>query len=366
MEPVRVLVVDDSALFRRLVADVLSAEPGIEVVGVAPTGRIALAKIPDVAPDLVTLDVEMPDLDGLATLAEMQRHFPEIPVVMLSSLTERAAAVTLDALALGAADYVTKPSARNLDGARERLRSELVPKIRAIAMTRRAASLPSRSPAARARAPIDLSRGGPAPATPVLVLGVGASTGGPAALARLLSALPSDFPIPILIVQHMPPVFTRLLAQRLGAEAQLPIREAIPDAELLPGEVWIAPGDHHLAVARHGSQVRLRLHQGAPENFCRPSVDVLFRSLARTYGAGLLAVILTGMGQDGCRACREIWERGGRIIAQDETTSVVWGMPGAVVRAGLADCVLPLDELPAEILRRVAGPDRAAPTRSLP
>jgi two-component system chemotaxis response regulator CheB len=194
-------------------------------------------------------------------------------------------------------------------------------------------------------------------AGPVEVVAIGVSTGGPNALAELLPGIPAGFPVPILIVQHMPPVFTGLLAQRLAAQCRIPVREGTMGALLGPGVAWIAPGDYHMTIERRAAEVRLRTHQGQPENSCRPAVDVLFRSVAQAYGSRSLAVILTGMGQDGLRGCEAIHETGGQVVVQDEASSVVWGMPGAVALAGLAERVLPLSQMAAEITRRV---ERAA------
>jgi two-component system, chemotaxis family, protein-glutamate methylesterase/glutaminase len=351
---IRVLVVDDAVVFRRLVSEVLAGDPALEVVGTAPNGRIALARVPQVAPDLVVLDVEMPEMDGLATLAELRKLYPRLPVIMFSALTERGARATLDALALGAADYFTKPDSPNgVDGSLEVVRDELIPRIKALC---RHVTAPTPAPpggwdhgseASGAAAPGTLALGERGSAR---VLALGTSTGGPNALAAVLGRLPVDLPVPVVIVQHMPPMFTRLLAERLSAEFAIPVHEGTTGALLEPGRALIAPGDYHMVVSGNGPSFRVRLHQEAPENSCRPAVDVLFRSVAKAYGAHALAVVLTGMGQDGLRGCEAIRAAGGRVIVQDEASSVVWGMPGAVARAGLADRVLPLDSIADEIL----------------
>jgi two-component system, chemotaxis family, protein-glutamate methylesterase/glutaminase len=355
---IRVLVVDDAVVFRRLVTDELSKDPALEVVGTAANGRIALAKMSQVNPDVVILDVEMPEMDGLATLAELRKTYPRLPVIMFSALTERGAKATLDALALGATDYFTKPAnAGSLDGSLEVIREQLIPQIKTLC-----ASQPGRTPTKdrptsaglRALAPAPRRPG--APTGPVEVLAIGASTGGPNALADVFCRLPADFPVPIVIVQHMPPMFTRLLAERLSAQFPIRVQEGSSGAVLEPGHAWIAPGDHHMIVVRDGTQVRLLLHQNPPENSCRPAVDVLLRSVAKAFGPNSLSVILTGMGQDGLRGCEALHEAGGQILAQDEATSVVWGMPGYVARAGLADRVLPLSLIADEILRKVRPP----------
>jgi two-component system chemotaxis response regulator CheB len=280
---------------------------------------------------------------------------------MFSALTERGAAATLDALALGATDYFTKPTEEGtLDASLAVIREQLIPEIKALCATgcgRRAsgaAASASRPPSGLDRpAVVQPPRRPTAPPGPIQVLAIGASTGGPNALAELFRRLPADFPVPIVMVQHMPPLFTRLLAERLTAQFPIRVQEASSGSGLQPGQAWIAPGDHHLIVVRDGLQVRMLLHQDPPENSCRPAVDVLLRSVAKSFGPHSLAVILTGMGQDGLRGCEAIREAGGQILVQDEATSVVWGMPGYVARAGLADRVLPLSLIADEILRRV-------------
>jgi two-component system, chemotaxis family, protein-glutamate methylesterase/glutaminase len=355
MSKIRVLVVDDAVVFRRLLANELARDPALEVVGTAADGRIALAKMTQLNPDLVILDVEMPELDGLATLKQLRKGYKSLPVIMFSALTERGAEATLDALALGATDYFTKPaSAGGLDSSLEVIREQLIPKIKALC----ARDASGARGLGRVVAPATRSSPSGAPSPPkvsrsVHVLAIGASTGGPNALLEILRPLPADFPVPIVIVQHMPPMFTRLLAERLSAECAIPVQEATSGTILQAGKAWIAPGNFHMIVAPQGHQMGLQVHQDAPENSCRPAVDVLLRSLAKAFGPNSLTVILTGMGQDGLRGCELVREAGGQILVQDEATSVVWGMPGSVARAGLADRVLPLSLMANEILRRV-------------
>lgn len=362
MAKTRVLVVDDAVVFRRALANELAGDSALEVVGTAANGRIALARMAQVSPDIVILDVEMPEMDGLATLAELRKSYPRLPVIMFSALTERGAEATLDALALGATDYFTKPAeAGGLDASLTVIREQLIPKIK-ILCARARGQIPMQDGLCPATAPappaaflagVSTPRRSSGPPAPVQVVAIGASTGGPNALAEIFRRLPADFPVPIVIVQHMPPMFTRLLAERLSSEFALRVQEGNAGSVLEPGLAWIAPGDYHMIVHREGTQVRMRVHQEPPENSCRPAVDVLFRSVAQTFGSHSLAVILTGMGQDGLRGCESIREAGGQILAQDEATSVVWGMPGYVARAGLADRVLPLSLIGDEIVRRV-------------
>lgn len=352
MPKIRVLAVDDSVVVRRLLTEALSADPAIEVVATAPNGRIALAKIPQSNPDLITLDVDMPELDGLKTLAELRKSYRNLPVIMFSALTEENAAATLDALALGANDYVAKPSGTlGVQAALERIQKELAPRIKALC---RSVPPPSR-PTATSIGPAERPAIKPPPlehqrASIDLVV-IGVSTGGPNALAELLPEIAPNFPAPILIVQHMPPIFTRHLADRLAARSAIRVREAAAPEILQADGAWIAPGNFHMIVKRDGPNVRIGLTSDPPENSCRPSVDVLFRSAAEVYGPRTLAVVLTGMGQDGLRGCELISSAGGRILVQDAATSVVWGMPGAVAKAGLADKVLPLNQIAAELNR---------------
>jgi len=363
MSKIRVLIVDDSVVIRRIVSDVLTADPELEVVGTAANGRIALAKIPQVNPDIVTLDVEMPEMDGLETVAAIRKLYPRLPVIMFSTLTQRGAATTLDALTLGASDYVTKPAnVGSVSAAQQSLRDQLIPKIKGLC------GRPETPAPKLMKASIDSTRSRPSVRSSIAqsvvgIVAIGVSTGGPNALAALMPGFPADFPVPIVIVQHMPPVFTRLLADRLGSLSPLTICEATPGEEVHAGRVYVAPGNYHMIVKRAGSVMRIATNQEQPENSCRPAVDVLFRSVVDVYGAASLGVILTGMGQDGLHGCEQIREAGGQIIAQDEATSVVWGMPGFVTRAGLPDQVLPLSGIAPEIVRRV-GKGRADPRAS--
>lgn len=363
MRKIRVLVVDDAVVVRQIVSSVLTEDPQIQVVGLAQNGRVAITKARQLEPDVVILDVEMPEMDGLETVSALRRDHPHLPVIMFSTLTDHGAVVTLEALARGATDYATKPSnVGSLDVARQRIRDDLVPRVKILSgrgITTPSASLMTPPTASR---PQRESSGAPAD---VVVIGV--STGGPNALAVLLSDLPGDLPVPLLIVQHMPPIFTKLLAERLSTKTPIKVREGVHGDQLRPGYAWIAPGNYHMAVWRDGGAIRLHMNQGPPENSCRPSVDVMFRSVAEVFGPRTLAIVMTGMGQDGFRGCGAIREAGGQILVQDEATSVVWGMPGAVANARLADKVLPLQQLAPEILRRLLDgrtKKRAVPTQT--
>jgi two-component system, chemotaxis family, protein-glutamate methylesterase/glutaminase len=352
MGKIRVLVVDDSVVIRKVVSETLAEDAEIEVAGIAANGLIALAKMSQLSPDVVILDIEMPELDGLQTLARLKQTHPKVPVIMFSSLTEVGAKATLDALALGASDYFAKPSgAGGLEESKRVIREKLIPTIKDLCKATRGQTT--------AEAPVSrLSLKPPVlvPAVPskrIDIVAIGVSTGGPNALIELFQSFSGDFPVPIVVVQHMPPMFTRMLAERLTANSKLIVEEAKAGSIVEAGRAYIAPGDYHLTLSRSGLNVVTQLNQDAPENSCRPAVDPLFRSVVKVYGAHTLAVVLTGMGQDGLRGAELVREAGGRIIAQDEQSSVVWGMPGAVVKAGLADKVLPLTLCGNEIIQRV-------------
>ncbi|MGB7329401.1 MAG: chemotaxis response regulator protein-glutamate methylesterase [Rubripirellula sp.] len=360
MKKIRVLVVDDSTVIRRLLSDSLAADPQIEVCGVAANGKIALAKIPQLNPDVLTLDMEMPEMDGITTLVELRKLYPKLPVIMFSTLTQRGAEATMDALAKGANDYVTKPAnVGSVGAAMQQVRDELIPRIKTFCPGI-ATSLPPATP----RRPSHTNAKPLHPQGRVDAVVIGCSTGGPNALQSVIAQLPEILPVPVLVVQHMPPIFTKHLADRLDQLSPLPVKEAEQGETIHPGGVWIAPGDFHMQLARVGTDVRIQLDQGTPENSCRPAVDVLFRSANKLYGSNLLSVVLTGMGQDGTRGCEEIRQTGGTILIQDEATSVVWGMPGSVARAGLENATFPLPQISTEI-QRLANVGRTAFRRQL-
>ncbi|MBL8841133.1 MAG: chemotaxis response regulator protein-glutamate methylesterase [Planctomycetes bacterium] len=457
MAKIRVLVVDDSAVVRKILCDTLEVDDEFDVVGTAANGRLALTQVEALQPDVVTLDIEMPEMDGVETARQLHQRWPKLPLIMFSTLSQRGATATLEALGAGAVDYVTKPSnSASLQEAMQLLRDDLFSKLKqhgGRSAARRAtpapiapiaprfvapapaphpvappaATAPEAPPAVPSQAPTDpdfaerrskprppgaplwssiqresfrskirgLKLPGPAalpppraaaptapphaftPAPPAPasfprkaarlaagdtpeIVAIGVSTGGPPALNALLPAIPASFPLPIVIVQHMPPLFTKLLAQQLATKCQVKVHEAEPGMVLEPGHVYIAPGDYHMVVERAGTQLRLALNQDAPENSCRPAVDPLFRSVARCYGKRVLAVVLTGMGADGMKGAEVIKQAGGSVLAQDEKSSVVWGMPGFVANRGLADAVLPLSDMAAEILCRVPSSGRAS------
>jgi two-component system chemotaxis response regulator CheB len=338
---------------RSLLRSVVCSAAGLEVAGTAADGESALSAIETLRPDLILLDVEMPVMDGLVTLRKLRAQGRKMPVIMCSSLTQRGAKVTIEALASGASDYVAKPAGQSgREAAIRTLFRNLIPKIRAL--TFHPQPVFPGAPCIQPIFPLSPSpKTQPLSSIPVALF-IGVSTGGPAALDILLPALPANFPLPVLIVQHMPELFTRLFAERLNGRCPLQVREAAEGMAVRAGSIYIARGNWHmevLATSRIGLPNTLHLTQGPLESHCRPAVDVLFRSAAAVYGAGALAVVLTGMGSDGMLGARLIRENGGSVLAQDQATSTVWGMPGAVTQAGLAHKVLPLDAIAPEILR---------------
>lgn len=363
--PIRLLLCDDSSVMRRLIKTALQIDPSLEVVCEAKHGRDAVEKMHDARPDVVIMDVEMPVMDGIDAVREIRKDYPHLPIIMFSSLTSRGAEATLDAIEAGATDFSTKPAnVGHVGAAMRHVQYGLIPKIHQWSNRGTNPPFPAMPEMHPEPAPIVA----PPPEATVAqathetaaAIGIGVSTGGPKALATLLSALPLDFPAPILVAQHMPPVFTRLLAERLAAQKGHRVREAVHNEEVRPGDILIAPGDYHLMVRRDEHGVYTKLNQEEPENSCRPSVDPLFRSMAQCYGTDCVGLVLTGMGRDGEGGARELKKLGGRIIVQDEASSVVWGMPGNLVRNGLADQVVPLDQLANTLVRSVRRPVAAS------
>lgn len=364
MKKIRVLLVDDSAVIRKVLGDLISSDPELEIVGTAANGKLALQQLALLNPDIVTLDIEMPEMDGLQTVQEIRKTGSNVPIIMCSSLTATGATHTLDALAFGASDYVTKPSSHGAN-TREVIGEELIRKIKGLAgpgareaHPPRPSEVGSRPQVARPSKTTTIIELSDAPATTAPsqpnVVAIGVSTGGPNALQEVLPLLPANLSVPVLIVQHMPPLFTKLLAERLNATSKLPVVEATDRQEVKAGYIYLAPGGLHMEVKRLLGRTLIQLHEGPPENSCRPAVDVLFRSVASVYGPSALAVMLTGMGQDGLIGCQNIKAVGGSIIAQDRESSAVWGMPGAVVEAGLATSVVPLRSIAASITSAVS------------
>jgi two-component system chemotaxis response regulator CheB len=386
--PIRVLAVDDSAVMRGVLRTLFQQHrenpsgdlPAMDLAGVVDDGVQCLSAVLRLHPDVVVLDLEMPRMHGLDVIERLHIEQPSLPIIMCSSYTERGARTTLDALAMGAADYVMKPSAQTgFAAAMQLLSSQLLPKIAALAgaghqalasvrglANRNESAGSNRASTPQPSHPAEGQTPGPASATPVEIVVIGVSTGGPAALETLLPSLPADFPVPILLVQHMPKLFTGALAERLDRISALRVREARDGAPLLPGTVLLAPGDAHMEVLLPGqgpggqgpgmaaprSPVIL-LHQQTSPNHCKPSIDFLFSSAARVYGSATLALVMTGMGSDGLAGSRRIHEAGGEVLTQDKPTSAVWGMPARVFEAGISREPMPLGLLAAEIARRV-------------
>ena len=356
---IRVLIVDDSALVRQLLTDILGADPALEVVGTAQDAYMARDKIKRFNPDVLTLDVEMPKMDGIQFLRNLMRLRP-MPVVMCSSLTEKGADVTLDALALGAIDFVTKPKV-DLAYKLEDYAHEITAKVKAAARARvralAATPTPAPAPATSMKVVEKLSADAVLPRaaqprhfrTTDQVVAIGASTGGTEAIREVLVRMPPDAP-GIVITQHIPKAFSGAFATRMNTVSPLTVCEARDGQQILPGHVYIAPGDQHLLLVRDGAQYRCRLNDGPPVQRHKPSVDVLFRSVAQNAGPNAIGVMLTGMGRDGAEGMKEMRDAGAACIAQDEATSVVWGMPGAAHEIGAAESLHPLGAIAAKIM----------------
>ncbi len=357
---IRVLIVDDSALVRSILTDMLSSDPGIEVVGVAGDAHIAREKIKQLNPDVLTLDVEMPKMDGLTFLRNLMRLRP-MPVVMVSSLTERGADVTLDALAIGAVDYLSKPKIDIAATLRD-YRVELIEKIKTAASASVRALDPQRVAALAVKPKFTADAVIPKAAAPRQIrttdriIAIGASTGGTEAIKQVLLGLPADTP-GVVITQHIPKAFSTPFARRMNDCCQMTVYEAEDGQQILAGHVYIAPGDKHLLVERDGARYVCRLDDGTPVNRHKPSVDVLFRSVAQNVGRSAIGVLLTGMGKDGARGLLEMREADCRTIAQDEASSVVWGMPGEAVALGAAQDILPLEGISTRICALAAALD---------
>lgn len=372
----RVLVADDAILFRRVISDALASLPDVEVVGTAANGKLALQKVRELKPDLLTLDLEMPETDGLAVLDALKQSGEKVAVIVVSALTHKGGQLTIKALEKGAFDFITKPDAANMEQSRATIRQELAARVRALSsrLAIRHILHGSAGPKPVAPDPNAARPAGPAvppqgklediagrmsrivsPGRPQLVL-IGVSTGGPNALARLLPQLPKDLGVPVLIVQHMPPLFTQTLAENLAAKSAIRVREAAPGDVLQANTAYIAPGGKQMRVTTGPGGIRLlQITNDPPENNCRPAVDYLFRSVASHFPGQAMAVILTGMGNDGTVGLRLLKRQGCFVIAQDEATCVVYGMPKAAFEAGVTDLVLPLDAIAPRIAATVRG-----------
>ena len=368
-EPLRVMVVDDSVVIRGMISRWISAEPDMEVAASLRTGLDAVNQLERVNPDVAVLDIEMPELDGISALPQLLAKKRNLIIIMASTLTRRNAEISFKALSLGASDYIPKPESTREAGAADIFHHDLIQKIRSLgAKARRTVPVslspslapaldrlrePSLRPAAVAQ-PALMRRPFSSQAPRVLV--IGSSTGGPQALMTLVTDLgPVIDRFPVLITQHMPPTFTTILAEHLARSSRRPALEAVDGEIVKAGRIYLAPGGRHMRVVRHGIDTVIVLDDGPPVNFCKPAVDPLFTSAIEVWQGGVLALVLTGMGSDGMRGGKEIVAAGGSVIAQDEASSVVWGMPGAAANAGICSAILPLNQIAAKLVRVFSG-----------
>ncbi len=377
--PVRVMVVDDSAVIRGLITRALETDPGVQVVATVGNGQLAIGQLGRSDVDVIVLDIEMPVMDGLTALPKLLEVAPDVKIIMASTLTQRNAQVSLEALQKGAADYIPKPTSTSAIHGSEEFKRDLTEKVKALGRARRdkrdrnrAAGIPDAKPQSTAATRAATAAGIVAPRISLLsptapislrqasrtipqIVAIGSSTGGPQALFTLLAALPATMRLPICITQHMPATFTTILAEHITRTAKRPCAEGVDGQMIEAGRIYLAPGDNHMKIEQQGTQKVIRLNKEPPENFCRPAVDPMFRSLAAAYGPAVLGVVLTGMGSDGAKGGKVLVEAGGTVIAQDEASSVVWGMPGAAANAGICSAVLPIDKLSGEIVRLAGG-----------
>jgi two-component system chemotaxis response regulator CheB len=365
------MVVDDSVVIRGLISRWVAAEPDMVVAASLRTGLEAVNQLDRVKPDVAVLDIEMPELDGISALPQLLAKKRDLIIIMASTLTRRNAEISFKALSLGASDYIPKPETTREPQAAEIFHHDLVQKIRSLGAKLRRASPATPSPLARSAMPaLDRLREPalrPAAAHPALshrafgtqaprALVIGSSTGGPQALMSLVTDLgPVIDRFPVLITQHMPPTFTTILAEHLARASRRPAHEAVDGEIVKPGRIYLAPGGRHMRVVRHGADVAIALDDGPPVNFCKPAVDPLFTSATDVWQGATLALVLTGMGSDGMRGGKDIIAAGGSVIAQDEATSVVWGMPGAAANAGICAAILPLNQIAPKLVRLFSG-----------
>ena len=347
MPLIRVLIVDDSSVIRRTLKTVLLSDPDFNLVGAGCDGKEGVELALKLKPDLVILDVDMPKMNGLEVLAELKKKNPELPIIMFSSLVQKGSLITLDAISLGADDYFCKPSTGSAEETIELLKKDLLPRLKAVFKKNQSSSGVFNLPQAAKKVLKENIKS----VTPK-ILAIGVSAGGPEALKILLTALP-PLPVPAIITQHMPAGFTKSLADHLNTQTKHPVTEAIDGDTLVAGKFLLAPGDYHMVLEPCLAGNKVRLNQNPPENYCRPAVDPMLRSVAKIYGASALTVILTGMGQDGLEGCKVIHKAGGKILVQDQATSVVWGMPGSVYKEGLAEEALSIHDLALAIMTRL-------------
>ena len=374
MKRLKVMVVDDTIFYRKIVSDILAALPDVEVVGTAVNGKIALFKISTLRPDLITLDIQMPEMDGLQVLTHLQKEAPDIGIIMLSNMTHEGGEMTVKALELGAFDFISKPQAGTLSDNMAAVKTLLTPMLKAysrrheIKKILRGEADNGSDDGSKKRDIVQSAEKGTDNLTQRMtgvsgkikfkkseIVAIGISTGGPRALAKMMPLMPPDLGVPILIVQHMPPVFTASLAKSLGSKCPLKVQEAREGDILSPNIVFIAPGGKHMKIGAcaGGRERRIKITDDPPENSCKPSADYLFRSVAEQYSDRATGVIMTGMGSDGTEGIRRLKEKGSFIIAQDEATSTVFGMPKETIEAGYADVVTPLENMVQEIVSTV-------------
>jgi len=362
----RVLVVDDSVVYRKIISDVLSQLPHVEVVGTASNGKIAMTKIASLKPDILTLDIEMPEMNGLDVLAAMQKNAPDIGTIVLSNLTRKGGDLTIQALELGAFDFITKPEADSMAKSREEIKSELAAKLQAFSRQLEIRRILNNAPASatKRKKKIDMDhynavqRIKPANGKrkkSVEIVGIGVSTGGPKALIEIMPKIPSDINVPILIVQHMPPFFTQSLAKNLDSKCEIDVREAVDGEAIYPNSALIAPGGKQMKIVQSSDGINrmIRITDDPPENSCRPSVDYLFRSIAYQYTGRSAGVILTGMGSDGSLGVKLMKRYGSLIIAQNKASCVVYGMPKEPIESGIVDVIAPISKIAEEILSAI-------------
>ncbi|MCP4719458.1 MAG: chemotaxis response regulator protein-glutamate methylesterase [Desulfobacteraceae bacterium] len=365
MEKLKVLVVDDTIVYRKIVGDVLKAIPGVEVVGTANNGKIALSKISSLKPDLITLDIEMPEMNGIEVLQELHKHPSPPMVIMLSTLTQQGSEMTIKALELGAFDFVPKPDAGKMADNLLKVKQAIEPIVAALKRQKAFRfnlrhKISSPSPKKQTEQKKTTTPASPAPRLGVKtkseIVGIGISTGGPNALTRMIPMLPGNFKAPILIVQHMPPMFTASLANSLNNKSKLEVKEAEEGDVIMPGRILIAPGGKQMKIVAGGDGIsrKIKITDDPPENSCRPSVDYLFRSIAQHYVGRATGVIMTGMGSDGSKGLAQMKKNGSHTIAQDEPTCTVFGMPKEPIESGIVDVVAPLDRIADEILKTVS------------
>ncbi len=364
-DAIRVMVVDDALVIRGMLSRIIEEEAGLSVIASVGDGERALQSLQRHDVDVVVLDIEMPRMDGLTALPKIIEMAPGIQVLMASTLTMRNAKVSMKAMELGAADYIAKPSSSGELRSAAEFRREFVEKVKTLGRIARRRRRATGSPSARgAVAPAPAMKVGAKPTVFTVrplqnikpdVIAIGSSTGGPQALFKVLSSLGTEVKQPILITQHMPPTFTTILAEHIQKASGRPCKEGKDGEVIVPGTIYVAPGDYHMLVEAKGAAKTLRLTQDAPENFCRPAADPMFRSISKAYGARVLVVILTGMGSDGKKGAEVVVQGGGQVVGQDEASSVVWGMPGAVANAGLCSAVLPIDEIGGLVKRLATG-----------